>query len=57
MKKSEKITQQIDELSTICRPLFAWLKREGTPYTEIHVGRDGVKIIDTSLFIPNNKGD
>ncbi len=57
MQKSEKITQQIEELSAKCRPLLTWLEKEGTPYTEIHIGRDGVKIIDTSLFIPNNKGD
>lgn len=57
MQKSEKITQQIDELSAMCTPILTWLEREGTPYTEIHIGRDGVKVIDTSLFIPNNKGD
>lgn len=54
--ENKKLSYDIEHISNLCQPLVEYLKLNGTPYTEIHISMNEVKITSVELGIPCNKG-
>lgn len=47
-----KAPNEIDNLKNLTQPLIKWLETNGSPYTEITISKDAIRVMDLSICIP-----
>lgn len=47
----------MEKIREMCRPVVDYLENNGTPYNEVHISVDAIKVTSVECCIPLEKGD
>ena len=55
MSKAETMADDIEHISNLCQPIINYLRLNRSPYTEVHISIDEIKVTYVELGIPVTK--